>query len=123
MTDLEPLSQLEVESEIRRLSGQLTFLTQHMGTVAREAAQADVDYKRAHAKTILSLIGHEGTVAQHEAKAVEACADEMARAKIADAVWKADREQALNLRAQLAALQTLAANQRVAIDYSHGRGG
>lgn len=123
-TDLDPLSQLQVEQDIQDLSRRLTFLTQHVGVAMRDAAQAEVDFKLAEARKWLELVGHgDLRVAEKEATVIEACADQYAAWKIAEAVAKADREAGLNLRSQLAALQTIAANQRAAIDYSHGRGG
>jgi chromosome segregation ATPase len=123
MPDLNPLSQHEVETEIRRLSDRLTFLTQHQATIAREAAQADVDYKLKHARTLLELRGHGGTVGEKEAQVLQICSQEYENAKIAEAVWKADQEAGRNLRSQLDALRTIAANIRDQVYHAVGRGG
>jgi hypothetical protein len=112
VTDLNPLSQLEVESEIRRLSDRLTRLTEKQATHAQEAAQADVDLKFKQAKVWLDLRGRGGTVAEKEAAVLTETSLYYEKAKLADAVLKADHEAGRNLRAQLDALRTLAANIR-----------
>lgn len=112
MPDLNPLSQLEVESEIRRLSDALTELTQKQAAHAQEAAQTDVDLKFQQAKTRIGLIGKEGTVAEKDALVQVETSLCYQKAKLADAVLKADHEAGRNLRAQLDALRTLAANIR-----------
>jgi hypothetical protein len=121
--DLNPLSQHEVEAEIRRLSERLSFLTQHVTVAARDAARADVDHKLKHARKLLDLRGHEGTVGEKEAAVLVECADEFEAAKIAEAVYKADQEAGRNLRAQLDALRTIAANIRDQVYHPKGVGG
>jgi hypothetical protein len=123
MTDLNPLSQLEVEAEIRRLSGRLEFLTQHMASAARQAAQADVDYKLKQARALIDKIGHGGTVGEKEAAVLAECAEEFERWKLEEAVLKADQEAGRNLRAQLDALRTIAANIRPQVAHPSGVGG
>jgi len=123
MTDLDPLSQDQVEREILRLSGELTRQTIMVRTSAQQAAQGDVDHKRATAMAWLERVGREGTVPEKEAAVTVACIAEYREWKLADAVFRADREKGQNLRSQLDALRTIAANQRAAIDYSRGTGG
>jgi chromosome segregation ATPase len=121
--DLNPLSQLEVESEIRRLSDRLTELTTAQADHAQEAAQADVTLKLKQARAWLDLRGHGGLKDEKEAQVLEQTALFYQAAKLADAVLKADHEAGRNLRAQLDALRTLAANIRDQVHYATGRGG
>jgi hypothetical protein len=121
--DLNPLSQLEVESEIRRLSDALTELTVAQAAHAHESAQADVDLKLRQARSLIGKIGDKGTVGEKDAKVLDECADLFERAKLAEAILKADHEAGRNLRAQLDALRTIAANIRDQVHHATGRGG
>ena len=123
MSDLEPLSQQQVEDEISRLSGQLTTNTVDNREAAMQAAKADVAYKLAMARGWIRERGHKGTVAEKEADILLSCEREFEDHKLTEAVYKATQEKGRNLRAQLDALRTVNANIRASIDYSHGRGG
>jgi hypothetical protein len=121
-SNLDPMAPAEVESEIRRLSRRLSELTEHMMKQAPVAAQAEVDFKLAHAREWLGLRGDDGTVPEKEATALDACASQFEGMKVAEAVWRAQREAAASIRAQLSALQTIAANVRSHITNAHGEG-
>ena len=125
MTDLDPLSQLQVEDEIRRLSRTLTDITEDVAEAATNEARTEVAYKLAHARKLLDLVHRQfkGTVAEKEATCLTECAGEFEAMKIAEAIYKACRESGQNVRAQLGALQTIAANVRQSVAYSQGRGG
>jgi hypothetical protein len=123
VTDLNPLSQLEVESEIRRLSELLSALTENQAVHAQESAQADVALKLKQARGLVGRIGHKGTVGEKDAEVLVECEREFQRAKLAEAILKADHEAGRNLRAQLDALRTIAANIRDQVHHATGRGG
>jgi hypothetical protein len=116
-----PLSAMEIEAEVWRLSQRLD---QQVGLVAkrsRDAATADVAWKIANAKAILRVEG--ATVAEREAKALLECEGEYAAHREADAVLLAAQEAGRSLRAQIDALRTLSASQRAALTYATGEGG
>lgn len=123
MGDVNPLSQMQVEREIMRLSSRLSTITTTVAEVAEREAKAEVAYKRAHAFQWLELRGHDGTVPEKEAMAFAACAAEYEEMKISEALHKASMEAGRNVRAQLDALRSIAANVRAAVDYASGRGG
>lgn len=122
MSDLDPLSQIQVEDEIRRLSNELTKATSFNAQAAERAAQADVDYKLARARALIDLRGKGGTVPEKEATVLASVATQFENAKLAEAIYEASKEKGRNLRTQLDALRTIAANIRAAIDYTQGRG-
>jgi len=122
MNDVNPLAQDTVEREILRLSRRLSELTENIASASTAAAQTDVNYKRAHSKVWLGLRNFEGTIPEKEAAAVEATIAELEASKLAEATYRALQEAGRNLRAQLMALQTIAANIRAAVDYTQGRG-
>lgn len=124
--DLNPMAQLEVEAEIRRLSNELTAQTEENAKAAEDAAAADVAYDLAHARALLGTEkvrdGEKLLSAEREAIAILAVEGEYTDARMTEAIYRATRERGTNLRAQLDALRTIAANVRSAVDYSHGRG-
>lgn len=106
-------SQADVEAEILRLSARLEEATDEYARLITLAAQAEVDHKREWAQAVLKSV--EGTVAQREAEAVLATYDALMQRKISEALASAQKELAISLRAQLNALQTLAANIRAQV--------
>lgn len=123
MGDVSPLSQMEVEREIMRLSSRLSAITTQVARYSTREAKAEVAYKRAHSLKWLELRGHDGTVPEKEAMAFAACAAEYEEMKVSEALHKATMEAGRNVRAQLDALRSIAANVRAAVDYASGRGG
>lgn len=123
---LDPMSQIQVEQEIHRLSQELTKQTEEHANLAVRAAKADTQYDLAHARALLGtpkvIDGEKLTVAEREAKALIAVEDEVSENNLAEAIYRASVERGRNLRAQLDALRTIAANVRAAIDYTPGRG-
>lgn len=115
---LDPMSQARVEDEIRRLSRQLTAVTEEVAHAGTQAATTDVDYKLAYARKMLELRGETGTVAVKDAMALDACASQYEAMRIAEAVYKALQEKGRNLRSQLDALRTIAANVRSVVSHS-----
>lgn len=116
-----PLSSIEIEQEVWRLSQRLDTQVGLVAKRSRDAAEAEVAYKLGHAKAILRTEG--ATVAEREAKALLEVAEEYALHKGADAVLLAAQEAGRSLRAQIDALRTLSAAQRAALVNATGEGG
>lgn len=121
--DAEPGSLIWVEEQIFHLSNRLGQITDEVKQAAMNEAQAEADYKRKAAHTWLDLRGHKGTVPEKEAEVMDRCGEEFEAMKIAEAVYKACQESGRNVRAQLDALRTVAANARAGTTYATGRGG
>ena len=115
-SDLIP--QVDLEDEIRRLSSLLDQATRKILTRAMRSARAEAAYKRAFGIAYLKTDGK--NAAEREARALAYGDGEIydlyAERKIAEAVLLSAQEVARNLRAQISALQTLAANQRFLLD-------
>ncbi len=92
-------------SEIERLIGLLELRTDEYRVLAVDAAQAEVDYKKAHAIAHLKATG---TVSEREAQATLSADEELRKRRSSEAVRDACLEAMRSLRAQLSALQTLA---------------
>lgn len=120
---VNPLAQAEVEEQIMRLSHRLSQITQEVADAAVSQAKAEAAYKRLAARAWLDLRGHKGTVPEKEAEVMERCGQEYEDMKIAEAVSKASYESGRNVRTQLEALRSIAANIRAAVAYPTGRGG
>lgn len=120
--DLDPMAQRDVEREIIRLSNVLVQITEEVAYAATEEAKADVAYKLAYARQQIRLAKEPGTVALKDALALDACASEFGAMKASEAVYRALQEKGRNLRAQLDALRSLAANVRSAVVNSRGEG-
>jgi hypothetical protein len=120
--DVDPNSQVEVEEEIRRLSAQLSRVTEEFKEAAMDEGSTEAEYKLAEAKARIALIGHEGTVDEKKAEALVKCEGQFRSWKTAEAVARAYTEAGRNIRGQLDALRSINANVRHSIDYAHGRG-
>lgn len=108
----EPITQVEIEGEIMRLSGLCERVTHEIAKRAMAAATADAAYKRAHASAYLLA---EGTVGVREATADLECADEFLERRTTEALLMSARSAGENYRSQLSALQTLASNIRALV--------
>lgn len=121
-TTLDPLSQAQVEAEIRRISGLLEQHTIEHAEACEVAAEEDAKYDLAYAKALLAqprvFEGEKVTVAEREARALLAVEDLVLASKTTDAIYRASQERGRNLRAQLDALRTIAANVRDVV--AHG---
>jgi hypothetical protein len=93
-------------------------VTVEVGQRARAAGAADAAYKVKRSQEFLRA---EGSVAVREATA-DACADEYAAKKQADALLLSAQEAGRNVRARLEAMRSLAANVRDAVANPTGRG-
>lgn len=121
---MDPMAQLEVESEIRRLSQELTKQTEQQAKYAEAAGRAQVDYKLAAARRLLELRGKgNGTVDEKNADVHVTCADQYEQMMLTEAVHKASIERGRNLRAQLDALRSINANVRAVVADHPGYGG
>lgn len=107
-----PISQVEIEQEILRLSEVLERATEDFAELAQDAAQKESDYKRQWAGSYLSA---SGAVKERESWADLKTADELQAYKIAEALVKSRREMLSSVRTQLDSLRTLAANVRTLV--------
>jgi hypothetical protein len=115
-----PLSDIDISAEIMRISGRLDYQVGEIAKRAKNAAEAEVAFKLAHAKALLEADGKNAP--ERDAKALLACSSEYALHKGADAVLLAAQEAGRSLRAQIDALRTLSAAQRHALTYAEGVG-
>lgn len=104
------LSQMNVESEIYRICGLAEKVTTEIAERARDAAETDANYKKAHASAFLMAQGK--TVGDREAVSALETAHEYTLRRIAEARLLAAQEAGRNYRAQLDALRSINANMR-----------
>lgn len=114
---LDPMAQLNIEAEIRRLSHMLERATVEYGDRVVDAATKEHRYKavRARAHLMFRAENHRWTVADVEARTMVETEGEHLAHLTADAAAKATQEQCRNLRAQLDALRSLNANVRTLV--------
>jgi hypothetical protein len=110
MTD--PVPQVHIESEIMRLSQLAEQVTQKLAERARNAAEADVAYKVAHAKALLLADGPQYV---RDAEATVQAAGEFREKRATEALLLAAQEAGRNYRAQLDALRSINANHRALV--------
>jgi hypothetical protein len=108
----QPISQVEIESEIMRLMGVLEEETEAFETLAVDGAKKEALLKANWAKEYISA---KGSIKEREAWSDYKLSDEAYSYKIAEALVKAKREKLLSVRASLDALRTLNANVRIQI--------
>jgi hypothetical protein len=108
------MTQGRVEQAIATACEALEEATEQYRDVSQRAAEAEADYKREQAYTMVAMIEHgSGRTAQERTARVEAHISDIRRAYLlADAERHAVRESLLSLRARLEALRTLSANIR-----------
>ena len=104
-----PLTQVEVEQEIQRLSALTEKVTHELSQRAQAAAKARTGYKVAYAKAFLVA---EGTGPVRDATATIATAELLEAREHAEALEKAAQEAGRNYRAQLDSLRSINANLR-----------
>ena len=104
-----PISQVEIEEEILRLTGMLEYETESFELLASDAAMKEAGYKSAWAKEYLSA---KGSIREREAWADYKLEGEIFAWKVSEAMVKAKREKLSSLRTSIDALRTLAANVR-----------
>ena len=108
----QPISQVEIESEIMRLMGVLEVETEAFETLAVDGAKKEALLKANWAKEYISA---KGSIKEREAWSDYKLSDEAYSYKIAEALVKAKREKLLSVRASLDALRTLNANVRIQV--------
>lgn len=106
------MPQVHIESEIVRLSARAEEITQKLSVRAREAAEADVAYKVAHAKALLLADGPQYV---RDAEATVKTEVEYAERKAKEALLLSAQEAGRNVRAQLEALRSINANHRALV--------
>lgn len=106
---MNPVAQADVEAEILRFSALLETATRAVAKRAREAAEADVAYKVAHAKSLLLA---EGPQYVRDAEATVKSETELRQKRITEAVLLSAQEAGRNMRSQLDALRSINANLR-----------
>lgn len=111
-TRTNPISQVEVETEIMRLMELLEEHTEAFEQLATDSAKKEALYKSNWAKEYLSA---KGSIREREAWADYKLSDESYDYKISEALVKAKREKLISLRTSIDALRTLNANVRTQI--------
>lgn len=113
----DPMAQLDIEQEIRRLSRLLEVKTQDFAELAAAAAGAEHRYKleRAKAHLVFKRDTPKATVADLEALVTLSIDAWMLSHLSADAAMRACQEACRNLRSQLDALRSLNANVRTLV--------
>lgn len=106
------VTQVEIESEIIRLTALLEDETEKYADLIENYAKKDARHKSNWAKAYLAA---DGAVKQRESWADYEMADSLFEMKIAEALSKAKREKLTSLRTSLDSLRTLAANLRVQV--------
>jgi hypothetical protein len=116
---LRPLSQVEIECEIERLSTELEAATETYARLCREDAEAENAYQRryhraviVHSERTTRADGSKATVAWVDAQAKLACETEAEVHRIKAAELRAVKEALNTKRTQMDSLRTLAANVR-----------
>lgn len=108
----EPISQVEIESELLRLTDLLEEETEAFEQLAVDSAKKDALHKANWAKEYLSA---KGSIKEREAWADYKLEESSYMCKIAEALLKSKREKLLSLRTSIDALRTLNANVRAQV--------
>lgn len=108
----DPIPQVQIESEIMRLSALAERVTQKLAERARRAAETDVAYKVAHAKALLLADGPQYV---RDAEATVKTETEYREKRAAEALLLAAQEAGRNYRAQLDSLRSINANHRALV--------
>ena len=109
----------EMVDEARRLSAKIDAGVQALTVAASKAAHAEHEYRLEKARQWMTV--REGTVPERQAQVDGACADLRLVRDLAEAERMAALEALRSRRAQLSALQSLAAAHRA--EAEHGRYG
>jgi len=112
MARTRPISQVEIEDEIIRLTEMLETETEHFEQLAIVAATKEASYKSARAKECLAA---KGSIKEREAWADYKLEEITMQYKISEALVKSKREKLNSLRTSIDALRTLAANVRAQV--------
>lgn len=112
MSRSRPISQVEIEEEIMRLTDLLESETESFEKLAIDSAVKESNYKASWAKEYL---GAKGSIKEREAWADYKLEDLAMQYKISEALVKSKREKLHSLRTSIDALRTLAANVRAQV--------
>jgi len=117
MTDTRhtrPLSQVEVEERIQEVIQRMEDETEEYDDIAREAAEAEADYRLESGRARLAVIQHgeKMTVGERDARVDVMTAESHKNHLIRQAARNAKREHLQTLRAHLDSLRTLNASIR-----------
>jgi len=109
-----PLVLVEVERDIARLCDALEAETETYAQVSELAARCEADYKLKFARAVVTISATQAKmpVAEKEARAEVASAEELRIWKISEARRQATKESLLSIRARLDALRSLNASVR-----------
>ena len=105
---------MRVDAEIERLSELLDSRCEQYEKLAVRAAQCEAEYKIAYAREYLD-IEVKMPVDTRKQSATYACRDLLTEHLLAEGVGDSCQESMRSIRAQLSALQTLAANERASL--------
>lgn len=108
----QPISQVDIENELLRLTDMLEEETEVFEDLAQDAAKREAQHKANWAKEYLSA---KGSIKEREAWADYKMADIAYDYKIAEALVKAKRERLSSLRTSIDAMRTLNANVRAQV--------
>jgi hypothetical protein len=109
-----PLAQAEVEERIQAVIERMESATEEYDDIAREAAEAEADYRLQHGRARLAVIQHgdKMTVGERDARVDVMTTDAHKDHLIKQAARNSKREHLLTLRAHLDSLRTLNASIR-----------
>ncbi len=110
---MNPVSQVEIESEIRRLSDLCERATHEVRKRGEAAAKARTDFKVEFAKARLRSEGK--TVDQRDDEATVATGGLMMEKEFTEALFESAREAGRNFRAQLDAMRSINSNLRALV--------
>lgn len=111
-----PITPAMVEAELRRLCGLADALADDLDTLARDAAEAEADYRLCKARAVLA--SEAGSADRRDAAALDECAEAFTRHLSAAAALNAATERARLLRSQLDAVRSVGASVRTALEAS-----
>lgn len=109
-----PISSVEVESELVRLTNNLESETEEFERLATDHAEKEALFKK---QWYREYLGAEGAVKQRESVAGFKTSDLYYEAQVAEALVKAKRERLNSLRTACDALRTIAANVRSQVKF------
>ncbi len=108
----QPISQIEIETEIMRMMEMLEEETEAFERLAEDGAKKEALYKSNWAKEYLSA---KGSIKEREAWADYKLADQVFDFKIAEALVKSKREKLTSIRTSMDALRSLNTNVRMQV--------
>lgn len=108
----QPISQVEIESEIMRMMDLLESETEAFEHLCEDAAKKEALFKSNWAKEYLAA---KGSIKEREAWADYKLGDEIFDYKISEALVKSKREKLTSLRTSIDALRSLNTNVRMQV--------